>query len=220
MAPAGDQGRQPDRPVLRGGHVDRLADLVTVLKALASPPRLALFGCLAARPSLTRSLADMAAGTGLPAAIVARELPILAAAGIIHLEPPDDAGGDTTLARVDERLVSRLQAAIGPVTTVIDAVRPPAPLDERQLTLARYFRDGQLVTWPAQPRRFQVVLEAVADQIPAGQRLPEAEINVILKRIYPADHVTLRRALVDAGLLQRASGLYWRPGTVTDQPRA
>ncbi len=42
-------------------------------------------------------------------------------------------------------------------------------------------------------------------------RYQEREVNFSLQMFYP-DYATLRRYLVDEGLLTRADGVYWRTG--------
>jgi hypothetical protein len=57
----------------------------------------------------------------------------------------------------------------------------------------------------------EVVLERLALEFEPGVRYPESEVNEVLHRFHD-DHVTLRRLLVDEGLLDRAAGEYWRSG--------
>jgi hypothetical protein len=54
-----------------------------------------------------------------------------------------------------------------------------------------------------------MVLEWAAAQVEPGRAFSEREINVVLGELHD-DHVTLRRLLVDAGLLERAAGIYRR----------
>ena len=44
-----------------------------------------------------------------------------------------------------------------------------------------------------------------------GVRYPEKRVNEVLKRFH-ADSASLRRHLVDEGLLSRERGMYWRSG--------
>jgi hypothetical protein len=55
------------------------------------------------------------------------------------------------------------------------------------------------------------VLQRLALEFEPGVRYPEAEVDRILGRFHD-DHATLRQALVDEGLLDRAHGTYWRAG--------
>ena len=58
-----------------------------------------------------------------------------------------------------------------------------------------------------------VVLRWLVEDFQPGRRYTEAEVNRIITRRHP-DYAALRRFLVDEDLMQRASGVYWRTGSV------
>jgi hypothetical protein len=66
------------------------------------------------------------------------------------------------------------------------------------------------------------VLEHVAATFEPGRRYPEREVDAVLRawtgdaRPSGPDHATLRRYLVDHGLLARDRGEYWRSGGWVD----
>jgi hypothetical protein len=64
---------------------------------------------------------------------------------------------------------------------------------------------------PRAGRKRQIVLEYLVTTFEPGVRYPEAEINAVLRSFWP-DVAALRRYLVDAQLLERADGMYWRIG--------
>ena len=76
-----------------------------------------------------------------------------------------------------------------------------------------FIRDGRLVSIPARERRRQVVYRYLRDAVFTEERLyPEKEVNMRLALFHP-DVATIRRGMVDAGLVTRANGEYWRgPG--------
>ncbi|TMD14794.1 MAG: DUF2087 domain-containing protein [Chloroflexi bacterium] len=74
-----------------------------------------------------------------------------------------------------------------------------------------FWQKGRIVRWPAREGKRRLVLEEVARLLPPGKRIPEPELNAILREIWP-DHAQLRRALVDCELVNRRAGLYWRVG--------
>ena len=77
---------------------------------------------------------------------------------------------------------------------------------------ARFFDpDGRLISLPAKLSRRRAALDVVAQRFVPGVRYTEAEVNRELMGIY-SDYVLLRRELVDAGLMDRADGRYWRRG--------
>ncbi len=80
--------------------------------------------------------------------------------------------------------------------------------------LARYVRDGKLRQYPGACNDARaLVLEWLAGLFAPGRRYAEAEVNEVLAGHaigHALDHATLRRYLVDAGLLARDHGEYWR----------
>ncbi|MDQ2915148.1 MAG: DUF2087 domain-containing protein [Chloroflexota bacterium] len=75
--------------------------------------------------------------------------------------------------------------------------------------LAAFFRNGRLETIPAARERRQALLVHIAGGFTAGREYSEDEVNRILQGVY-SDHATLRRYLIDAGLLRRERGVYRR----------
>ena len=73
------------------------------------------------------------------------------------------------------------------------------------------FRDGKLVYLPEKFGKRQIVLEEVAQSFEPGVRYAEAEVNLVLRDLYP-DYAALRRYLVDSAFLSREDGFYWRSG--------
>jgi len=76
--------------------------------------------------------------------------------------------------------------------------------------LAPYFRGGRLETIPSSRERRYAVLAYVAERFTRNQEYDETEVNRLLQALH-SDHATLRRYLVDAGLLRRAHNVYRRP---------
>lgn len=75
--------------------------------------------------------------------------------------------------------------------------------------LAAFFRNGRLETIPASRERRQAVLVHLVDRFAADRDYSEDEVNRVLQAVH-SDHATLRRYLVDAGLLRRDRGVYRR----------
>ena len=83
--------------------------------------------------------------------------------------------------------------------------------------LARYVRDGRLRQYPARAAARALVLAWLAEQFAPGQLYREAEVNARLAG-HAIDHATLRRYLVDAGLLERSRAHYWRASNEMQSP--
>ena len=74
-----------------------------------------------------------------------------------------------------------------------------------------YLRGGRLTAMPRSGRKRQIVLEQLAQRFEPGRRYREEQVNAVLHEVWD-DVAALRRYLVDAALLDRAGGEYWRIG--------
>jgi hypothetical protein len=148
-----------------------------------------------------RSASEAGAATGLDARAVGRALQKLQAGGL-----------------VDGALAVRIEAIKEAAIAAAPADAPPAGD-----VVARFVRDGRLHSLPAHDGKRRQVLEFVVQTFEPGRRFVEREVDAVL-RAWTAgggvDHVTVRRYLVDHGLLAREGGDYWRIGGWVDVSRA
>jgi hypothetical protein len=93
----------------------------------------------------------------------------------------------------------------------------PSPSQQQRAAVLRNFLgpDGRLRSMPRAGRKRQIVLEHVVAAFEPGQRYPEPEVDAML-RAFHGDYPALRRYLVDAGLMAREGGEYWRIGGWVD----
>lgn len=205
-------------------------DLLVALKALADPNRLRVAGACAAGP---RTVAGLAAELALPEPAVRRHLERLIAAGLIHAGPaggkvhagpaggtaaggaPSDVGYALRLDAI--HAVGRRLATIEPIDAPISDVSGPdgIPLAPEVARIIRgYLREDRLTTIPSQEKKRLVVIRYLRDRCFTEDRpYPEKEVNQRLALFHP-DVATLRRAMVDDGLMTRAAGVYRRPAQV------
>lgn len=182
-------------------------DLLIALKALADPNRLRVAGACASAP---RTVAELAAELGLPEPAVRRHLERLTAAGLLAVDPR--AGG--YVLRVDAihavgRRLAAIEAHGAPFAGVAGPDGQPLPPDEARV-IRGFFRDDRLTTIPSQEKKRLVVIRYLRDRCFTEDRpYPEKEVNQRLALFHP-DVATLRRAMVDEGLMTRAGGVYRR----------
>ncbi|WP_439379416.1 DUF2087 domain-containing protein [Amycolatopsis lexingtonensis] len=118
---------------------------------------------------------------------------------------------------VPAKLVRRLTDA-GLVTADGDRYRPVPGVFREALVkgpadpLDGLFRHGRLVTIPHSGKRRQLLLATLAERFEPGRLYTEQEVREKLVMVHD-DHATLRRYLIDEGLLQRSNdgGAYGRP---------
>lgn len=172
---------------------------------LADPDRLAAVSALALGARSTPEIVERA---GLDAKRANKAVTRLTRAGLV--------GSDDTGLVLHTHLFTEAARAAAP---------PKEPEDhgyadpKAAATLRAFVRDGQLTGMPAQPARRALLLEHVAQSFEPGVRYAERQVTEHLKPWCAggvSDHVTLRRYLVDAGLLSREEGEYWRSGGPVD----
>ncbi|MBE0564487.1 MAG: metalloregulator ArsR/SmtB family transcription factor [Krumholzibacteria bacterium] len=175
-------------------------DAADLLKALADPTRLRLVRALLEAPSYVEALAT---GLGVAAPTVSHHLKKLEDAGLVERRREQYYTMVHVLPGLLDRRLRDLVEAAGDDRSAEDR-RLEA---YRQRILGTFFRDGHLVKLPAQRKKRLVVLEAFAADFAPDRDYAEDEVNaVIVQRC--ADYCTVRRELVDAGLMTRP-----RPGT-------
>jgi hypothetical protein len=181
------------------------------MTAVGAPPALVLgrladerrLRALAAVALGATRVADVAERADLSDEDAARALAHLLGAGILRR---DDSG-----LHVDLRTFSEAaRAAASPrVRPVLEGATP------EQERVARNFvgTDGRLTALPARAAKRRLVLEWVVSRFDEGRSYSEPEVNGLLLAVHD-DVASLRRFLVDEGLLERQAGVYQRAGPV------
>jgi ADP-ribose pyrophosphatase YjhB (NUDIX family) len=175
-----------------------------VVGLLAEPDRLQVVSALALGAG---TIAEVAEVTGLDPRLVVSALRRLERGGLVSREKEQLA-----LHADRFREAAREAAPAGPVA-------PMSADPATDAVLRAFTRDGRIVAFPVAKGRRRLLLEHVAAVFEPGLRYPEKEVNAILRAWY-ADYAALRRYLVDAQLLDRSDGMYWRIGgpVVLDGP--
>lgn len=70
-----------------------------------------------------------------------------------------------------------------------------------------YFRKGKLIKIPAQHKKRWIILEKIASELDDGKIYAEKELDNKISEIF-ADYCTVRRYMVDEGILTRNKGEY------------
>lgn len=168
-----------------------------VLRALLDPVRLAVAGASAAGPVPLRELAER---LDVRPKAVARAVGDLRTVGLLDAE---GALRTDVLRTVAASLPQASGTGGGPV-------EGPWTPEEAEI-LGRFFDGDRLVEMPSSHRKRRLVLEKFALGFEPGRRYRERDVDFTIQLVYP-DYVTVRRHLVDEGLMDRADGVYWRIG--------
>lgn len=174
------------------------------LRIAVDPVRLAVLGTAAAGPVdvelLSRALAK-------PRSKVIKEVERLRQHGLLT-----DSGELAVEALRD--VARRLPSDPDHDPAIVEG---PWSEEERHI-LGRFFAGVHLTSIPSGDTSRRVVLERLAFEFEPGLRYSERQVNSILQ-LFNEDYATLRRYLVDYGMLTRADGNYWRSGGRMDLER-
>lgn len=179
--------------------------LVTFFKALADANRLRIVGLLAQQE---RGVEELAAALDLRASTVSHHLAKLAEAGLVsarteghfHLYSLDVAALEANAKRLLAR--DELRTLAGDSTD--------ADAWDRKVLATFLDEEGRVRQFPMQRKKFEVILRHVARSLEPRTNYSERELNALLKR-FSDDTATLRRGMVDHGILARETGgaRYW-----------
>jgi hypothetical protein len=178
-----------------------VADL---LRVFVEPDRLAVAGALVVEPLGVDELSER---TRRDRRAVLAALGDLRAAGLVTVK-------DGAYA-FDEAALRAIAQAAAEIELPMDPTIGYGMTDTERTVLERFFSGRVLAEFPQQRAKFQIVLQRLALEFDVGRRYTEAEVNDVLHEFH-TDWSTLRRGLVDEGLLDRehVDGItyYWRIG--------
>ena len=164
----------------------------TLIGLLADEQRLQVFSAIALG---AETIDAVASAMGTDVATVQTVLPRLVTAGLVEQREGLHVSREALSAAARDRPPRQREL--------------PDATDEQQRVLRNFVEDGRLTRLPARHGQRRVILEYVAHRFGSDRQYAEAEVNELLSALHD-DHVTLRRHLVDAGLLKRSAGIYRR----------
>lgn len=175
-----------------------IATLVAFFKVLADATRLRIVGLLAVEE---RSVDELATLVEVRPPTVSHHLAKLKKLGLVSMR----SEGNTRWYRLEieavERLAREVLAGEG-LTSIGDEVEAAAE-DAYALKVMQTFMEGDRITQlPRQWRKKMVLVRYVAQQFDPERTYTEPEVRDVIAPIH-ADHVTLRRLMVDVGWMVR-----------------
>ena len=167
-----------------------MTDPATLIGLLADEHRLRVFAAVALG---ARTVVEVAERSGLDETDVQGALPRLVGAGLVAQK---------------DGLHVPLEALRAAARRRRERGAADATPDEQRI-LRNFVVDGRLVRLPARHAQKQVVLGYVARRFEESRDYEEREVNELLRGFHD-DTASLRRYLVDEGMLEREAGVYRR----------
>lgn len=176
---------------------------ISIMKALADKSRLAIVNSLLEQPQYVEEIARRHA---LAPSTVSFHLKKLEKAGVISSRKEQYY----VVVEVNHKILEKTLREI-----VTSAASTSKDLQDQRMdsfhrkVLASFFKEGILEKLPAQHKKRLIVLEQFALRFEPGRHYSETEVTDLIRPLYD-DYCTIRRLLVDEGLICREADQYWR----------
>lgn len=176
---------------------------LAIMKALADVSRIAIVNSLLDRSQYVEEIASRHA---LAPSTVSFHLKKLEQAGLVSSRKEQYYVVVNANEPLFDTTLRQLVIASAPGEKVLQDERFDA---YRTRVLETFFRHGRLEKLPAQHKKRLIVLEQFVVKFEPGRRYGEPEVNGLIKPLFD-DYCTLRRLLVDEGMIRRDGATYWR----------
>lgn len=170
--------------------------LLEFFKALADANRLKIAGLLAEKPRAVGELAEL---LGLSVSTTSHHLSYLTHVGLVSARAE---GHFYIYSLHTERLAQMAQTLKDQLAATPAAQPEEGDLFDRKVL--RSFTDsaGRITAFPAQEKKFLVILRYALQAFEPGKRYTEKEVNEILQR-FNKDTASLRRGFIEYKMMQR-----------------
>ena len=183
---------------------DIAARLLEFFKALADANRLKIIGLLAQDEYTVEQMAEI---LGVSAPTVSHHLRKLSSVGLVSARSESYYSiyslETSVLESMSRQLLSR---------EIMPAVTADVDMSAYDSKILKTFcdKEGRILQFPAQRKKFEVLLKYVAKSFKPDVRYTEKQVNEILS-FFSDDTATLRRGLIDNMLMSRKVGgrEYW-----------
>ena len=181
-------------------------ELLNFFKALADANRLKIVGLLAQR---AYTVSELAEALGLSVSTTSNHLSNLSHAGLVSAR----AQGHYSLYSLDvaalQDMARRLLQTEN-LPRLSQATESESSAYDRKVLATFVDAEGRIIAFPAQEKKFQVLLRYVSQAFDPEVRYSEKQVNEILER-YNDDTASLRRGLIESHFMQREldGTAYW-----------
>lgn len=180
--------------------------LLEFFKALADANRLKIVGFLAQHPYAVGELAD---ALGLSMSTTSNHLSYLSHVGLVSAR----ARGHYSIYSLETRVLQDMARQLLQTDNLPALSQPEdTPAYEQKILSTFTDAEGRITAFPAQEKKFMVLLRYVLRAFEPGVHYTEKQVNQNLLR-YNQDTASLRRGMIEYHMLKRTPGGadYWRP---------
>jgi hypothetical protein len=181
---------------------ERFAQLLQFFKVVGNESRLKILGLLA---NEERSVGELAELLELREPTVSHHLAAMKRLGLVDVR----AEGTVRIYSLNTKFLEAMNRDLFSRENLATLVDDTSENVWEQKVLQTFLEDDRIKELPSRHKKRLVVLKWLANQFEVGARYSEPEISGRLEHYNP-DYASLRRYLVDYGLMEREKGVYWR----------
>lgn len=186
-------------------ETENIPELLDFFRALADENRLKIIGFLAQSPS---SVTELAQKLGLSVSTTSNHLSMLAYTGLVKAQPD---GHYFIYSLQTETLKTMARHLLQEENLPKLSEGQSEDAYERKVLNTFLDREGRIKAFPAQDKKFQVLLRHVLKSFEPGRKYSEKEVNEIML-CFNDDTASLRRGMIEYKYMARegGGGAYWR----------
>jgi predicted transcriptional regulator len=181
--------------------------LLEFFKALADANRLKIVGFLAQRSYTVKELSET---LGLSISTTSNHLSYLAQVGLVSARAMGHYSVYSLELESLQNMARRLLQTED-LHKLSQSADPDVPAYDRKVLTTFVDSQGRIIAFPAQEKKYQVLLRYVLNAFEVGVRYTEKQVNEILLR-FNDDTASLRRGMIEYHMMERegGGGAYWR----------
>jgi len=183
---------------------EQSTELLDFFKALADENRLKIVGLLGQKPASVEAIAQ---ALGLSVSTTSHHLSRLSKSGLVSAL----LDGHYNIYSLQTDLLRQMSQRLLQEDTLTNLTTLTTEDTFEQKVLRNFVDpDGRIIAFPAQEKKFLVILQYVFKAFEPGRRYSEKEVNELLSR-YNEDTASLRRGLIEYKMLARENdgSAYW-----------
>jgi DNA-binding HxlR family transcriptional regulator len=181
---------------------EKFNQLLEFFKVIGNESRLKIVGLLA---NEERSVGDLAELLDLKEPTVSHHLAAMKSLGLVDAR----AEGTVRIYSLDTKFLEEMSKDLFSRKNLATLVDDTSENAWERKVLQTFLDGDRIKELPSRHKKRLVVLKWLVNQFEVGVRYSETEMNERLQHYNP-DYATLRRYLIDYGLMGRERGIYWR----------
>ena len=181
---------------------EKFAQLLQFFKVVGNESRLKILGLLA---NEERSVGELAELLELKEPTVSHHLAAMKQLGLVHVR----AEGTVRIYSLNTKFLEAMNRDLFSRENLATLVDDTSENAWEQKVLQTFLEGDRIKELPSRHKKRLVILKWLANQFEVGACYSEPEISERLEHYNP-DYASLRRYLIDYGLMEREKGVYWR----------